>query len=384
MSKRRGNGEGNLRKRSDGRWEGRYTAGINPDTGKPISRNVLGRTQAETKEKLKAAIKQAEQVDVTQYEKYTVGQWANTWFETYAKPNIRESTAMYYQNYIDNHIVPNIGKIPLKKLTTLDLQKFYNKMKTSGRVQRYKNMANKGLSSKTVRGVHTMLHGCLEQAVQNRILPYNPSNACKILKKEKKEMYVIQPEKVGAYLHEAQAYGVLPIFYLEFSSGLRRGELLALLWTDIDVEKHTVSVTKTVNRMSGELKVQPPKTPKSIRTVAIPEQTVAILIGEHEAHPDNPYLFPSPKTGTMYDPSTIRRIHKKLLQRAGIEENVRFHDLRRTFTTLMIQNGADPKTLSAMLGHYSAAFTLDVYSNVTDSMQEHAAEKMGAFMETVI
>ena len=384
MAKRRGNGEGSLRKRSDGRWEGRYTAGMDPNTGKPISRNVLGKTQAETREKLKAAIQQAEQVDVTQYEKYTVGQWANVWFETYAKPNIRESTALYYQNYIENHIVPNIGKILLRKLTTLDLQKFYNKMKTSGRVQRYKNMENKGLSNKTVRGVHTMLHGCLEQAVQNRILPYNPSNACKIPKKEKKEMYVIPPEKIGAYLHEAQAYGVLPIFYLELSSGLRRGELLALLWSDVDIEKHTVSVTKTVNRTSGELKVQPPKTPKSIRTVAIPEQTVAILIGEHEAHPDNPYLFPSPKTGTMYDPSTIRRIHKKLLQRAGIEENVRFHDLRRTFTTLMIQNGADPKTLSAMLGHYSAAFTLDVYGNVTDTMQEHAAEKMGAFMETVI
>ena len=323
-------------------------------------------------------------MDVTQYEKYTVGQWANIWFETYAKPNIRESTALYYQNYIENHIVPNIGKIPLKKLTTLDMQKFYNKMKTSGRVQRYKNMENKGLSNKTVRGVHTMLHGCLEQAVQNRILPYNPSNACKIPKKEKKEMYVIPPEKIGAYLHEAQAYGVLPIFYLELSSGLRRGELLALLWSDVDIEKHTVSVTKTVNRTSGELKVQPPKTPKSIRTVAIPEQAVAILIGEHAERPDNPYLFPSPKTGTMHAPSTIRRIHKKLLQRAGIEENVRFHDLRRTFTTLMIQNGADPKTLSAMLGHYSAAFTLDVYSNVTNTMQESAAEKIGAFMEKVI
>ena len=165
----------------------------------------------------------------------------------------------------------------------------------------------------------------------------------------------------------------------------RRGSVvLALLWSDIDVDKYTVSVTKTVNRMNEELKVQPPKTPKSIRTVAIPAQAIAILIQEHEEHPDNPYLFPSPKTGTMYDPSTIRRIHRKLLQRAGIEENVRFHDLRRTFTTLMIQNGADLKTLSAMLGHYSAAFTLDVYGNVTNIMQTNAAEKIGAFMETVI
>ena len=113
-------------------------------------------------------------------------------------------------------------------------------------------------------------------------------------------MYVIPPEKIGAYLHEDQVYGVMPIFYLELSSGLRLGELLALLWTDIDIEKHTVSVTKTVNRMNGALKAQPPKTPKFICTVAIPAQAIAILVQEHEEHPDNPYLFPSPKTGTMY------------------------------------------------------------------------------------
>ena len=95
-------------------------------------------------------------------------------------------------------------------------------------------------------------------------------------------------------------------------------------------------------------------------------------------------MFPSPKTGDMYDPSTVRRIHKKLLERAGIDTDVRFHDLRHTFTTVMLQNGVDPKTLSTMLGHYSAAFTLDVYSHVTDQMQEQAAETMGRFMAKVI
>lgn len=384
MAKRRANGEGNIRKRKDGRWEGRYTAGFDPDTGKRITRNVLGKTQTEVKQKLKEAIQTTENLDIKKYEQYTVGQWAQVWFEVYAKPNIRESTALYYKNYIDNHIVPSIGKIPLKKLTSLDIQKLYNKMRTSGRVKRFKNMKNKGLSNKTIRGVHMMLNSCLEQAVKERILPYNPTNGCRIPPKEKKEMKVIPQEKIGAYLIQAQQYGVLPIFYLELCSGLRRGELLALEWADLDEQNNTISVNKTVNRMNGKLVVSQPKTPTSIRKVTIPDQAVAILRQEHEQHPDNKYMFPSPKTGDMYDPSTVRRIHKKLLERAGIDTDVRFHDLRHTFTTVMLQNVVDPKTLSTMLGHYSAAFTLDVYSHVTDQMQEQAAETMGKFMAKVI
>ena len=161
MAKKRANGEGSLRKRSDGRWEGRYTAGHDPETGKAIYKNVLTKTQKECKEKLAAALEQAGKVDAHKTDQYTVGQWAEAWFENYAKPSIRETTAAYYKNYIDKHIVPNIGKIKLNKLTTLDIQKFYNKAKTKGRVKRYEGMKDLGLSSKTIRGLHAMLRQCL-------------------------------------------------------------------------------------------------------------------------------------------------------------------------------------------------------------------------------
>ena len=127
MAKKRANGEGSLRKRSDGRWEGRYTAGHDPETGKAIYKNVLAKTQKECKEKLSAALELAGKIDASKTGQFTVGQWAETWFENYAKPSIRETTAAYYKNYIDKHIVPNIGKIKLNKLATLDIQKFYNK-----------------------------------------------------------------------------------------------------------------------------------------------------------------------------------------------------------------------------------------------------------------
>ncbi len=128
MAKKRANGEGNIRKRKDGRWEGRYTAGHDPETGKAIYKNVLGRTQAETKAKLKAAIEETKNLDVTKAGKYTVGAWMDEWFENYAKIKVRPSSHQTYRGYIDNHIKPNIGKIPLEKLTSLELQKLYKKL----------------------------------------------------------------------------------------------------------------------------------------------------------------------------------------------------------------------------------------------------------------
>ena len=136
MAKKRANGEGSIRKRKDGRWEGRYTAGHDSETGKAIYKNVLGRTQAEVKEKLKAAIKETQALDQTKVGKYTVGEWMEVWFEDYAKLKVRPSSHQTYRGYIDNHIGPNIGDIPLEKLTSLDLQKLYKKLLTNGRVDR--------------------------------------------------------------------------------------------------------------------------------------------------------------------------------------------------------------------------------------------------------
>ena len=221
---KRANGEGNIRKRKDGRWEGRYTAGVDPETGKPIAKSVLARTQRECKEKLQKAMEELEKIDVTKRRDYTVGERAQLWYENYAKPSVRASTAAYYKNYIDQHIVPRIGDIKLTALTTLQIQKFYNETKADGRVQRYENMDDLSLSNKTIRVLHTMLRQCLEQAVTERLIPHNPANGCRLPKKEKKKMQIIPPEKIRDYLKAAEEWGVLPMFYLELSTGLRRGE----------------------------------------------------------------------------------------------------------------------------------------------------------------
>lgn len=332
MPKKRANGEGSLRKRKDGRWEGRYTAGCDPTTGKPIHKSVLAKTQSEAKEKLKQAIAEAEKLDMSRAKSYTLGAWIKLWYEVYAEPRLREKTKDYYLNYIDNHIIPELGNTPLEKLTTIQIQKFYNDLQKSGRIQRYTHikLKDKGLSTRVVRGIHTLLNNCLEQAVAERLLLTNPAKGCRLPKLEKREMKILPEDKIGPYLAEAERRGLLAAFYLELTTGLRRGELLALLWTDLDVENMTISVSKQVNRLNGELVVSQPKTPNSIRKLAIPQRAVELLVEEHAKHPHSPYLFVSPKTGTMFDPDSFRHTHEKILKAIGAE-HIRFHDLRHPY-----------------------------------------------------
>ena len=183
MSKKRANGEGNIRKRKDGRWEGRYTAGHDPETGKAIYKNVLGKTQAEVKAKLKEAIQEAQTLDLSKAGKYTVGEWMEVWFEDYAKLKVRPSSHQTYRGYIDNHIKPNIGDIPLEKLASLDLQKLYKKLLANGRVERLESKGQpKGLSAKTVRNIHQILSSALKLAQEQRIILANLAEGCALPK----------------------------------------------------------------------------------------------------------------------------------------------------------------------------------------------------------
>ena len=384
MAKKRANGEGSIRKRSDGRWEGRYTAGYDPETGKRITKNVLGKTQAEVKEKLAKAIEESKKLDIVRSDEYTVGEWLRLWYELYAKPNIRPTTADSYHRGIELHVIPRIGEIKLKKLTSRDIQKLYKDLQENGRLRKSQKSKKPGLSNSTVRGIHMMLHNALDRAVKERLILRNPTEDCIIPKIQKQEMKILHPEDMKAYLEAADKRGVLPMFYLELVTGIRKGELTALLWSDLDEEKRTISVSKqAVGDRHRNVTISRPKTENSVRKISIPESAVELLRQEHEKHPDNPWMFPSPKTGEMYHPDSIAKLHEKILRDTGLE-HIRFHDLRHTFATMALQNGVDVKTVSSMLGHYDAGFTLRTYTHATRQMQEQAAEKMGNFMAEVM
>ena len=383
MAKKRANGEGSIRKRKDGRWEGRYTAGHDPETGKAIYKSVLGRSQAEVKEKLKQAIEETQALDVTKAGKYTVGEWMEVWFQDYAKIKVRPSSHQTYQGYIQNHIRPNIGDIPLEKLTSLDLQKFYKKLLTTGRVDRVEAKGQpKGLSAKTVRNIHQILSSALKLAQEQRLILTNPAEGCALPRVEHQEMKTLTTVQLASFFREARESGVFELYYLELATGLRRGELLGLKWEDIDLERGDLRVRRQVSRINGEVVEAPLKTKNAYRILPLAEDTVGVLKEQRKKVGNSPWVFPSPNGGPISPDSVLHMLHR-VLKRAGLPK-VRFHDLRHTFATLVLQNGVDVKTVSGMLGHFSAGFTLDTYAHITSAAQRQAAQTMGSVLAGTI
>ena len=223
MPKRRANGEGNIRKRKDGRWEGRYTVGHDPETGKAIIKNVLGKTQAEVKEKLKKAIEENVGIDYGRAKTYTVGSWLEVWMENYAKIKLRPSTFKTSQGFLKNHIKPQIGSIPLAGLTSLDLQQFYKHLLDGGRVDRIEAKKKpKGLAPKTVRNIHQMIGSAYNLAMEQKLVTRNPTQGCALPKVEHKEMKTLTADQLSAFFQEARDSGVYELYYLDLATGPRR------------------------------------------------------------------------------------------------------------------------------------------------------------------
>jgi len=327
MAKRRANGEGSIRKRSDGRWEGRYTAGRNPETGKPIYKNVLGKTQAEVKAKLKAAIENSANLDVIKAEQYTTGQWMDVWFENCAKIKVRPSSHQTYRGYIDNHIKPNIGDVPLSKLSSLHLQKLYKKLLAGGRVDRIEAKGQpKGLSAKTVRNINQVISSAMDFAKDQKLISSNPTDGCALPKLEHKEMKTLPVEQLTSFLREAKESGVFELYYIELATGLRRGELLGLRWEDIDLVQGSLRVQRQVARINGEVVEAPLKTKSAYRTLPLSADAVGVLQEQRKKSGSSPYVFPSPTGGPISPDSVLHMLHR-VLKRAGLSK-VRFHDLR--------------------------------------------------------
>ena len=374
MGKRRKKGEGSVRQRKDGRWEGRVVIGYD-EKGLPRTKNVLAKTKRECQEKLKQL---RETVTGSKTEKVRpempFGEWLDFWYQNYVKPQIRPTTQANYEAKIYQQIIPELGKIPLNQLAQKDLQQFYARMKTGGRLIRTEQFG-KGLSDSMVRGLHAACRSALEKAVQEELIRTNPAVGCKLPPKRGREMQVLSPEELQRFLIQAQAEGYYELFLLDLCTGLRRGELLALQWDDLDFKTGTLTVNKQVYEVKGQLQVSVPKTRASIRRLVLPPGVVEVLRAYRETV-DSRWMFPSPvKEDMPMTPGAVRRRLQIILERAGCKR-IRFHDLRHTFATLSLESGMDVKTLSAMLGHVSAATTLDIYTHVTGDMQSEAAAKI--------
>ena len=339
-------------------------------------------TQKDCKEKLKQAIEENAKVDAIRAEQYTVGQWMDVWFENCAKIKVRPSSHKTYRGYIDNHTKPNIGKIPLGKLSSLDLQKLYKKLLNGGRVERIEAKHQpKGLSAKTVRNINQVISSAMDFAIDQKLISTNPTNGCALPKLEHREMKTLPTEQLASFLHEAKESGVFEMYYIELATGLRRGELMGLKWEDIDLERGTIQVRRQITRIDGEVVEAPLKTKNSYRNISIGADAVQILKDQRRKN-NSEYVFPSPTGGPISPDSVLHMLHR-VLKRAGLPR-IRFHDTRHTFATVALQNSADIKTISGMLGHYSAGFTLDTYAHVTTQAQRQAADTMANILSGAI
>ena len=318
MPKRRANGEGNIRKRKDGRWEGRYTVGHDPETGKAIIKNVLGKTQAEVKEKLKKAIEENVGIDYGRAKTYTVGTWLEVWMENYAKVKLRPSTFKTSQGFLKNHIKPQIGSVPLADLTSLDLQRFYKHLLDGGRVDRIEAKKKpKGLAPKTVRNIHQMIGSAYNLAMEQNLVSRNPTQGCALPKVEHKEMKTLTADQLSAFFQEAKDSGVYELYYLDLATGLRRGELLGLKWTDVDLDRGILKIQRAISRQNGKVVEAPLKTKNAYRTLPLSADAISVLKMQKCKVGNSEWVFPSPAGGPM-SPDSVLHMLQRVLKRAGL------------------------------------------------------------------
>ena len=370
---KRKQGDGTMRLRKDGRWEGRIVVEYD-EKGIPKTKSVLAKTKAECEEKLKA-LRDKLGKSVERFKPdMPFGQWIDFWYQTYCQPALRETTKDSYKNIIYNHIIPTIGHIPLNKLTQNDLQQFYAKMKRQGRLQNTEKHGT-GLSDRFVRSCHAHCRSALQRAVTEGLITKNPSLGCKLPPKKGREMQVLTPAEIERFLARAREEGYYELFLLELSTGMRRGEILGLKWTDLNLADGSLRISRQVVTAGNELIVQQPKTKSSIRTILLPPYMVEVLAKMKEKKTCD-WMFPSPvKEGEPRNPTSLLHRFKLILQRSGCKD-IRFHDLRHTFATMAIENGMDVKTLSGIIGHISAETTLNIYSHITDTMRVQASVKI--------
>lgn len=389
---RRGNNEGSIYKDKQGRWRGVVT--LYTVNGKQKKKVFYGRTKREVTDKVNQALSELRTNTYMEPSKITLYEWLCTWLETYCKNNVRATTLINYETFIYRHIQPTIGGIKLCDLSTIILQQFYNERMKSGNL-----LKEGGLSPKTMRNIHNMIHKALDQAVALEMIAKNPSDFItlpKQVKQERKFFTVEEQQKLQACIKgERFEMAIL----LDLYTGMRQGELLGLMWKDVHLDSQGQSylrVTQTLNRIKVDglangkrtaLVIGIPKTQHSIRTIPLlPE--IAQALADYQVTQAayfrekgilNPgYVFTT-DTGGLIDPRNFQDAFKSLLKRHGIRQ-VNVHGMRHTFATRAIESGMSMKTLSQILGHYSTAFTMDVYGHVTEELKVEEISHLKGFL----
>ena len=372
-----------VRKRDDGRWEGRIVIG-HKKNGDSIFRYLYADTQKELTAKLRQSIDAYQGVELTEQSRMTLSEWLDQWLDRRMAGTVRGDTLDGYRQDLDNHVKPRLGQKQLTKITPADLKDLYAHLLEHGRISRGRGDGG-GLAPATVRGIHTTLHHALKTAVEEGLLPANPADEVTPPKLPRNPKGILSNDQLDALMAAIRQDPLWhDFFYTELTTGLRRGELCGLKWKDFDDETGTLKICRTIHiKKGGGLSEGDTKTYAGTRTILLPHST-AQLLRERKRAALTEWIFPDPlKPENPTHPSSAYRRLKKILSEAGLPD-IRFHDLRHTFATHALAGGVDAKTLSGILGHTKASFTLDTYAHVTGDMQRHAAGIVGDFIQDIL
>ena len=375
-------GAGTIRKRPDGRWEGRYSTGFDPKTGKQIQKSVYGSSQKEVRQKISKITSEIDEGIYTDPCNMKLGTWLDIWLKEYTG-NLKASTRSIYDSHVRTHLKPNLGQIQLGKLAPHMVQHLYNEL-----------LNERGLSAKTVKNVHGALHRAMEQAKQLGYIRVNPLDAVIVPRVEKTQIETLADDEMLRFLNVIKGEPDELIYFVTVFTGLRQGEVLGLTWDCVDFENNMLLINKqhTQLRKTKEYVFASLKNDK-IRTLTVADEVMDALrrqqkkqkawaeeAGSAWSNPDQ--LVFTNELGRYVSNKTLYNRFKRLMKANGFDE-LRFHSLRHTFAVNSLRAGDDIKTVQENLGHATASFTLSTYAHSTPGMKKESANRMGQYIKSL-
>jgi integrase len=367
--KRSVHGGGSVFQRKDGRWEAKFKV---EETGK--YKSLYAASEKEAYKKLQDAVFEQKKGTLATGPQQTVKQFLEYWLEDVEKPAVRLNTYVNNRVVVHKHLVPGLGHIKLQKLTASQLQSFYAKK------------LKEGTSVSRIVRFNAVLHKALDHARRIKLVGMNVTEDVELPRLERHEAHVLVPEQVQLLLQKADERGLDALIALAVVTGMRKGEILGLHWTDIDFARGTLQVSRTLNYFPHYGFVEgKPKTRASERSIMLP-QFLVDLLRKHRASQlearlklgvawvDRDLVFCS-KNGDFVKYTTLLCQFYKLLEDAGLPR-VRFHDLRHSAATILLSKRVSSQVVQELLGHDDISTTLGTYGHVLPSMQQDALDKM--------
>ena len=351
MAKRRPSGDGMVRKREDGRWEGRIVVG-HKKNGTPIFQHAYAHTQKELTEKLHQNIERYQDVELTEDSRMTLGEWLDRWLTDYKENTVRPGTLAGYRSCIENYIKPQLGGKQVSLVTSQDVQKLYRRLKENGRVREHPRFGST-LSDTTINRLHAIFHQAMEDALHAHIIAKNPTVGATVPKASHAQKRVLTDRELDTFLdavREDKIWG--DFFYVELTTGLRRGEICGLMWQDFDARNGVLQVRRTLhNRKLGVDMLGKTKTRSGERTIVLPRSTAEILRRRKEKAITQ-WIFPDPVRPELpLSPNCAYTHMKAILHKAGLPD-IRFHDLRHPYVKHTTKNISLQKQKSQAINRF--------------------------------